>query len=373
MTKRWAVLIGIVLLIALGVGGAALLRPRGSPGASPPAGPAAVAPLTATESARETSPGTPPPPPAPAQPACPNLSDAQVRELALDYASRTHSILREKLRTADAVMRVKFGLIGQEAVWLTMLPEPSPAPFVVAFDCQGQVVDLEALRAAHDAAYIAKYGTLEPRLYEFLKAKGDSDLVRVGIWIKDVDTRAIKERVAARYGITWLDLTGRSLLEYHDEATKARQEAMRPLVEHLQGLGYQPFVFTISPSLRVTLPKRLILEVAQRPDVANIFLEEGGSAKPELDSAIPAERVPVVWRRALQGSTVKVGIIDFGTINPGNPYLRVQVVGTPRQYPEFPDHPAPGLCEDISPRGQHPSEGLLCPGLCGHASYSEFG
>ncbi len=105
--------------------------------------------------------------------------------------------------------------------------------------------DLEAVELAEDMAYQAKYGKLHPSLYERLQEVDDDYLLPVAIWLAPAE----------------------------DEETRGQL-----LVDDLESQGFTVKNFGTMPSISVTLPKRVIMQLNERDDVGIIYLieEQGG-------------------------------------------------------------------------------------------------
>jgi len=96
------------------------------------------------------------------------------------------------------------------------------------------------------------------------------------------------------------------------------QASLNPLIMHLQELKSTPAIIPGLPVVMVKLPKRVIVELSQRSDVGRIFLAER-PAGPALDAAVPADRIPSLWRQQVDGLPLdgeggtRIGIVEGGT------------------------------------------------------------
>ncbi len=268
------------------------------------------------------------------------ISDSEFMEIALSYVSRTYGLPRERLRlNADQIERKEYPVLGVAIKLAKVRDTMSSEGYLVVVDANGQVRDFQELEASEQAAAWARYGKLSPGLHELLETKGPDDLIEVHIWVTGVsqkDINAIARQVASKYpdahlkGIgpsrdTPMDLYENVIFpEYRKALKEAHLAASRPLVEWLQGLGYQARGYESAPAAYVVVPKRLIAEIAARPDVSEI--SHLPKPKPAMDSAAPTLSAPSAWQRGIIGWGVKVGIVDVGTVDPENPYLGVQVV-----------------------------------------------
>jgi len=232
-------------------------------------------------------------------------------------------------------MRREYPLQGR-AFWAVKAEEVGGDLYMALMDlADGSFYDDEqALMDAEAEAYLERYGKLDPELHERLQPLGPNDQVDVAIWVTgSVDIEALWAEVAARrpdvarYSIKPGDVAdpivaAQELAEY-DALLKARMAARaEPLVALLRGRGFAPIAHGETPAVTARLPKRVILELAERPEVAIIYLAEA-EAEPELDSAAPTSRVPAVWAQGITGNDVDVAILDVENVQPDHDYLTV--------------------------------------------------
>jgi len=193
----------------------------------------------------------------------------------------------------------------------------------------GEVLSAREYRDLYYNAHRQRFGKLEAALYQALEALGDDDLVNVTIWvINDVDKDAIEDRVAVKYPAVIAELEGRPSgldpkvaeeqffafkREYLEQLQAATDPNLAPVIAFLRDRGYEARSHSPMPSISVVLPKAVILEVAERPDVARIYLN-AGQTSPEMDDAVSTIRVDSVWAQGVEGSGRRIGIIDEGAV-----------------------------------------------------------
>ncbi len=201
--------------------------------------------------------------------------------------------------------------------------------------------DISALLAAEARAHRARYGKLQPTLYERLQGLKDGDTLPVAIWMAAGPGKSLAEQqatafaaLAARYPqaraaiereskpMDVSDPELRQRIEADYAAMMAAQAETRTssLVTELDQRGFATVTYPGMPSFTAVLPKRVILELAQRSDVSAIYLTEA-KVQPELDFAVPTTLAPIVWARGITGTGVTIAILESGNVDPSNSFL----------------------------------------------------
>lgn len=275
---------------------------------------AAQQPSSAQSVAPYPPPGTPPPPPVatatpmPISP-MPNPSpSSEWAQQALRYVAERYNVPLESLLVVNEHER-RYPLTGRTfrafVVLDTGTPE-SPAYSLLIDLATGRVEeDIAAVQAAEDAAYLARYGKLQVALHDRLQEVTDDTVLPVAIRVagheKQRTTMELWAELAAQFpeaaealarGTKPMDVEDREVAERIWEAYRrmwAEDVAKRtqPLVAWLRGQGFS-VESTGMPSLTATLPKRAILEIATRDDVAMIYLiEEPGAEEMRFSPDVP--------------------------------------------------------------------------------------
>ena len=255
---------------------------------------------------------------------------------ALKYIAEREGIPIEQLVVANQHRR-GYELLDRAFWAVTMLDTKGNGWYNVMVDlADGRVVDdVEAIEQAEREAHRARYGKLEPALFEHLEAMKPDDEVPVAIWIAGQPKRSEEElyaALAARYPEAQaalersgkpFDVGDRELIreierEYVRMLETDTQERVQPIVRYLEGQGYVVTPFGALPAVAVTLPKSVILELGRRTDVGVVYLS-GKEAQTELDSAVPSDRVPAVWHRGFEGNGIEIGILEGGRVDFDSP------------------------------------------------------
>lgn len=237
--------------------------------------------------------------------------------------------------------RREYGALNKAFWYVKALDEESRHFYTAMVDLSDQrPVELAKVEQAQRAALEAKYGKLEPQLYDLLQTKGPDDEVNIAVWFTPIDRQAILVELRARYPQVsllvperpWHDVKDEVLAEriradYQQLMEQAHLAKQETLAQALRGRGYQVRLHRGVPSLVARLPKHVILESAQRADVAQLYLIEG-KLEPLLDSAIPTARGNTVWNRGLQGTGQRIAIVEPDTLPASHPSINVIAVRT---------------------------------------------
>ncbi|MBX2999791.1 MAG: hypothetical protein KF893_14825, partial [Caldilineaceae bacterium] len=251
-------------------------------------------------------------------------------EVALRYFSETYSVPPEQVRVGQAAV-ISLPVTGR-TIWQANVEDyAGKQSVIVTIDLDsGSIVDGEAVRQAEQEAHVKKYGKLEPELHEHLQAVQESELTTVTIWF-NVDIEKIRSEVIARYpdaklyGFQPSDETDSALYEkIYQEMVAAEQQAYKEhaaaIVSELQKSGAEIlYVDQFAPVLEAKLTKQMILDIAANDAVTNIYLSS--VLQPLLDTTGPTGRFPVVWRRGITGSNIKVAVIEAEGIYFDHDYL----------------------------------------------------
>jgi hypothetical protein len=275
---------------------------------------------------------------------------------ALEYIARREAISVSQLVAVNQHRR-DYPLLGKSYWAVTAVDTAGDSWYTVMIDLNdGNFVDdIEKIEQAEQDSRFAKYGKLEPNLYERLQLMKPDEEVLVAIWTAGPPLRSQNEiyaLLADKYpeAKQTLQESGKPF-DVSDPKTASQMEAdymailaedtriqISPLVTSIQTQGYKVIAFETLPAVAVTLPKSVILEVAKRSDVGMIYLAEK-MQKSQLDTAIPTDLVPAVWQLGYRGSGVNIAILEAGKVDftgpVGHNYLNQGQVRTCTQSEEW--------------------------------------
>lgn len=248
---------------------------------------------------------------------------------------------REKIAPENLVIvnefRRKALLLGQTFQAVTVLDTESNRFFQVLVDLDsGQVEDRTAIEEAEEQHHRAKYGKLQPALYERLQAMREYETVTVTIWVAAPPGKSLAEQQAAAFATLTarypqareaMDRSGKPMdvdapalaeriyEEYVQILSAETASRIRPLVKALEAQGFAVRTAEGLPSVTVTLSKRSVEELAARDDVGAIYLSEGGKRHLLLSSAVPTNLAPTVWARGYDGTGVDIAVLEDGNVD----------------------------------------------------------
>jgi hypothetical protein len=271
-----------------------------------------------------TKPPTPTPTPPP-------TTEAQ---RALAYIAEQKQIPLEALRVVNEHER-QYPLTGRTFRAFVILDTRAPETpdYGVLIDLvSGDIeTDWAAVEAAERDAYRAKYGKLQPALYERLQQVENGTLLPVAIWAAGVERQPTVGEVYAELAAQFPE-AARALAEglrpwqVEDTALSAEieetydklraedvSERTQPLVDYLRGQGFSVEVIEGMPSLAAMLPKEAILALESRDDVETIYLLEGELSL-AIAEAVATDRIPAVWQRGKTGSGRRIAILEPNNI-----------------------------------------------------------
>ncbi|HMN30963.1 MAG TPA: S8 family serine peptidase, partial [Caldilineaceae bacterium] len=256
-------------------------------------------------------------------------------EVALQSVAEQAGIPRDQL-TFGSEEQVTFPLLGRSYIYVTVHYDSIDGfkLFSVLVDPATRAVepDYNAVRAAEEAAYRAKYGKLDPALYDRLQQVDDEALLPVVVWVahtsEERSQEAIVAEVVARYPAAGEALAQKGVLWAVDDPKMAVeiQEAyeqllfenvavcVQPVEGWLKGQGFAVEDLAGMPALAATLPKSIIVALSQRGDVGQLILTEA-EVTPASNIAIPTDRTPIVWARGYNGSSIRLAILEHYNIN----------------------------------------------------------
>jgi hypothetical protein len=214
---------------------------------------------------------------------------------ALIFIAQREGISVKDLLVANE-LRSEAPLHARSFQAVTVLDRVSGRSFQVLVDhSTQQVEDWTAVKAQQEQAYQAKYGKLQPDLYERLEQIQDTDVVTVTLFIvaepgqtlADREEKAIQllsakypeVRAAVGRGGKPMEvsdpvLSSKIEAEYRTLLTSGVDQQIQPLVQVLQAQGFAVSTSAGLPAVTVSIPKAVVLTLAQRGDVGTIFLVE---------------------------------------------------------------------------------------------------
>lgn len=282
------------------------------------------------------TPISPLPTPSPLPSPSPTPSPSVEAHKALAFIAQREGVPVERLVIVNEFRR-EAALLGRVFQAITVLDLDSGHFYHVLVDLNsGQVEEHAAIEEAEAQRYRAKYGKLQPALYERLQTMRDEEMVEVTIWVVASPGQSLAERqaaifaeLAAKYpeAQAALDQSGKPMdvsdpalaeriyQEYVQRLNAEMAARIRPLVEALEAQGFAVETSPGLPAVMATLPKKITQVLVEREDVGAIYLSEGGQRRLLLNSAIQTNLTHVVWTRGYDGTGVDIAILEDDNVD----------------------------------------------------------
>ncbi len=287
--------------------------------------------------------------------------------LAVAHVGETEGIDGARLEVRAEAL-IPRSLTGGDLTRVALADPSTAAKYIVYLDADGQVVDGESLLSEEQSAHEAKYGKLEPALYQALSA-AELDTVQVGVWMRDIDHRAVEDAVAAEDPEARFQ-DGRPSPSLDRETSdgvwrevmaasaKAYEVLQGDLADGVSAAGGNVLAASaVAPLVYAEVPRSFVGQLAARDDVLALYLMR--TYEPAQGSAYLAERGDVVRGLGLDGSGQSVGVIEQYGVYFGNPYLNDGRYYSPVSQ-HLADHPTQVAgCIASTDAAQHPG---LAPG-----------
>ena len=260
-------------------------------------------PTTPSEEGYPFGPSVSPPPASPSSPA------SQEAQQALQYVSDQYAVPVADLLLVNE-LELTYPLTQRTIIVFEIAHKQgigSPIYSLVLDPSTGQFSEngLDTIEAAETAAAEAMYGKFEPSLYNRLQTASEEELLPVRIGVAGDDEMRSQEELyaelAARYPEAaqamaqsgkpfdvadpvlaeeiWETYQQLSQAEFEAAAERAALRA-QPVIDWLQQQGFAVETFAGTSPPTAILPKRVILELAQRDDISNLWLGEAPVVEP---------------------------------------------------------------------------------------------
>jgi len=240
------------------------------------------------------------------------VSASSVSEKAIKYISERYNVPSENLSILNEG-EATFSLTGQNVRAVKMLDVETMKIYGLYIDTNGEIVNIETIKARESEEYTTKYGKLERALFDRMQNTGSDELIEVVIWLPSTNTYVPKPR----------SFTEDEFGEFLASRKNAYSIKQEPIVDFITTSGFQVVYRSLySPMVFAKLPKSMIIELQSRPDVDMIYLS--GTCESELNSIVPTLRANAVWNEGITGTGILVADVESGGgIEFQNPNLAV--------------------------------------------------
>ena len=235
-----------------------------------------------------------------------------LKEQAFGYISERYGVSIEHLSILNEG-EATFSLTGQNLWAAKILDVETMRIYGVYMDTNGEIVNIETIKAKESEEYTTKYGKLEQVLFNRLQTTASDELIEVAIWLTSSNTHVRKPR-------SFTEDEYREFLASRREVYAVKQE---PIVDFVTASGFQVIYRSrYAPLVFAKLPKSMITALESRLDIDMIYLS--GICEAELDSIVPTVRANAVWNQGITGTGITVADVESGGgIEFQNPNLAV--------------------------------------------------
>lgn len=189
-------------------------------------------------------------------------------------------------------------LLGRTYQAVTILDLESGHFYQLLVDLNsGEIEEHKAVIETEEQQYRAKYGKLQPALFDRLQTMKDNEMIKVTIWVVAPPGQSLAEQqaiifaeLAAKYpeAQAAMDQSGKPMdvddpalaeriyQEYVQMVKAEPASRIQPIVETLKAQGFATRTSSGLPAVTTSLPKGVINALAMRDDVGVINLSEGG-------------------------------------------------------------------------------------------------
>ncbi len=220
---------------------------------------------------------------------------------------------------------VRLPLIGRTALAAKVLDRTNNDTFPIALDENDNEVDLNGLRQAEETAYTAKYGKLDPSLYDKVQAQRPEERIKVAVWLKLDDDLAQNDVRDGNPDLTEQEVES-MIAQREDRLKKAIEVAAERFKADFERSALRvDEVSPTSPIVYVMLPVRDLTTIAQRADVHRIYSAEN-KYEDYLNVAADTINADVLWNSyGITGSGVNVAIVEDSRVDFDNNCLGINL------------------------------------------------
>ena len=251
---------------------------------------------------------------------------SELERKLLELAAKSRGISIDNLEIISSAT-VRLPLTKTEVATGKLHRTDTDEVLSIAMDSNGKEADLKTLRKTEGEIYRAKYGKLDPFLYDLIGALRSSDKVKVAFWLN------LKEDLDAKDPRTDKDDLNKEEVERlialrQEQLRKATGDATKSLKSYL---GKKKFkveeASLIAPVVYTTVTVKSLATLAQRADVRRIYYAENIN-EDYMDIAAKAIRADQVWNtHSESGEGAKIAIVEDSRVDFDNTCL-VNNLGT---------------------------------------------
>jgi hypothetical protein len=243
----------------------------------------------------------------------------------LDVAARNQGLAASELQLLDSTT-VNLPLTNRTVNTAKIVSARDENVLAASIDERGEEVDLALLKQEEERAYIAKYGKLDPALYDRVQGLRSAERVKVAFWMNPVEDLDREEFRDGRTDLSREEVKA-VLARRSEQVRAATARATERFSMTLRGAGFTlEERGDISPVVYATIPVGQLEAYAERADVQRVYLAENRN-EDYMNIAAPSIQANWVWFAGFTGVDTGIAIVEDSRVDFDNNCL-VNNLGT---------------------------------------------
>ncbi|MCD6086454.1 MAG: S8 family serine peptidase [Candidatus Hydrothermae bacterium] len=183
--------------------------------------------------------------------------------------------------------------------------------FEKAYDEEGNEVFLDHLLEREAFVRDSKYGKLDRKLFDILKAVERNERIMVTIWLAGPDPCDLYPRAE--------NMTKAEKIERVQNILPLIESITKPIADRLRDMGFKASQGALAPFVTAELTPEAIFEIASEPAVVKIY----GPTEDHRNSdyGTTTERATFAWLEGIDGRNTVVCVHEDDGVSSANPYL----------------------------------------------------
>ncbi|HEV2798906.1 MAG TPA: S8 family serine peptidase [Pyrinomonadaceae bacterium] len=240
-----------------------------------------------------------------------NLSAAEQR--LLEVAARNQGIAASELQLLNSTT-VNLPLTNRTINTAKIISTRDENILAPSIDERGEEVDLALLKQEEERAYDARYGKLDPALYNRAQGLRSTERVKVAFWMNPVEDLDREELRDGRTDLSREEVKA-ILAKRNEQVRAATARATERFSASLQGAGFSVEERgDLSPVIYATLPVGQLSTYAERADVQRIYLAENRN-EDHMNIAAPSIHANWVWLSGFTGADTNIAIVEDSRVD----------------------------------------------------------
>lgn len=243
----------------------------------------------------------------------------------LEVAARNQGLAAGELQVLDSTT-VNLPLTNRIVNTAKIVSTRDENILAAAIDERGEEVDLALLKQEEERAYVARYGKLDPALYNRVQGLRGTERVKVAFWMNPVEDLDREEIRDGRTDLSREEVKA-VLARRSEQVRAANARATERLSATLRSTGFSiEERGNLSPVVYATIPVSQLSAYAERADVQRVYLAENRN-EDYMNIAAPSIQANWVWFSGFTGADADIAIIEDSRVDFDNNCL-VNNLGT---------------------------------------------